>query len=168
MTRTSSAPRVRTDSASRRISRSNSTVVGCVADSWQNQPGLRFGERFVSDEIHAAVEKFFQPFVQCEEIVISALRVVELDIHIHIAVVTFLAACKRAEYAEPARTECEQFRKMSFDDRQRIRRRGQKGKEELRAASNIEPKNSGDSLAVPANPDRPLLLEITGGPPAPV
>src|SRR5437773_8438057 len=112
------------NSASRRISRSNSTVVGCIADGWQNQPGLRFGERFVRDEIHAAVQKFFQPFVQCEEIVISALRVVELDIHIHIAVVTFLAACKRAEYAEPARTEREQFRKMSLDDRQRIHRRG--------------------------------------------
>ena len=68
------------NSASRKMSRSSSIVEGGIADGRKDQTRLAFGDGLVRDEIHTPTEQFLQPFVQGEEIVVTALGVVEFDI----------------------------------------------------------------------------------------
>lgn len=69
---------------------------------------------------HAPTKQFLQPFVQGEEIVVTALGVVELDIDVHVAVIACFAAAERAKHADPSRAERLEFGDMHFNDSQWI------------------------------------------------
>src|SRR5437763_15720531 len=88
------------NSASLRMSRSSSTVVGSIPDSGQNQSRLGFGEGFIGDEVHPPAKQPLQQLVKGEKIVVRALGIVELDIDVHITVAAALAPCKRTKHAD--------------------------------------------------------------------
>src|SRR5713101_6992606 len=85
------------NSASRRMSRSNSTVAGSIAHGGQDQPRLSLTERFIGHQIHAPAQQFLEHLVERKKIVVGALGVLELDIDVHIAVVARVATGKRTE-----------------------------------------------------------------------
>src|SRR6266568_8176098 len=108
------------NSASRRMSRSSSTVEGSIAHRGQNQTCLRLGKGLVGHQVHAPAKEFLQQLVQREEIVVGALAFLELDIDVNVAVRSSLVARERTEHADASRPQGTEFGDAILNGSQRI------------------------------------------------
>jgi hypothetical protein len=77
-------------------------------------------ERSIGNQINTPVQQVFQLFVHRKEVVVRSLVVIELDVNVHVAIVTGGAVSKGPEHADAPCTQPAELVQMGLNGKQWI------------------------------------------------